>query len=69
MSWALITNAAPFFITKWGKIYYKTAYVLLQNEPFLLQNMAGNEPFLLQNAAGITKRAEYYKTRHNIISV
>jgi len=27
------------------------------------------EPFLLQNAAGITKRAEYYKTRHNIISV
>ena len=53
----LITKCGSFLITKQDK-------PLLQNAAaFLLQN----KPFLLQNVAGITKCAYYYKTRYNIL--
>ena len=50
-----------FLLQNEANLYYKTRQLFYYKTRQVLQNA----PFLLQNAAGITKCADYYKTRHN----
>ena len=58
-----------FLVQFEANLYYKTPHLFYYKmSPFYYQTQVlQNAPFLLQNAAGITKCADYYKTRHNII--
>ena len=53
----LYYKTRQLFYYKMSRFYYKTRQELQ------------NAPFLLQNSAGITRCADYYKTRHNIDSL
>ena len=54
-----------FLLQNEANLYYKTRQLFYYKMRKVLQKA----PFLLQNAAGITKCANYYKTRHNNCSL
>ena len=56
----LLQNEANLYYKTRQLFYYKTSRFYYKTRQALQ-----NAPFLLQNAAGITKCADYYKTRHN----